>query len=115
MLQSAIFFKAVSVNVNLFVAILFRYRVWPQHLASFIPCASISCFSLQNNLSEIQRTHPVMLRTLICLGSCLALQFKWEESQTIFEQVLSHYEAQKGKNSVDSLSVLMQISELLYR
>jgi hypothetical protein len=49
------------------------------------------------------------------LAMCLAAQFKWDESQTIFEKVLSHYDAQKGRNSADSLEVLLQISESFYR
>jgi hypothetical protein len=51
----------------------------------------------------------------MCLAMCLASQFKWDESRTIFEQVLSHYDAQKGRNSADYLAVLMQISEHFYR
>jgi hypothetical protein len=46
---------------------------------------------------------------------CLGAQFKWDESQTIFEQVLSHYDEQKGRNSADSLAALMQIAKYLYR
>jgi hypothetical protein len=49
------------------------------------------------------------------LGTCLAAQFKWDESQTIFEKVLSHYDSQKGRNSADSLAALMQISVEFYK
>ena len=82
------------------------------HQFRFGACFQLICF-LQNNSSR--RAHPVMFKTLMCLGTCLAAQFKWDESQTIFEQVLSHYDSQKGRNSADSLAVLMQISLQFYR
>jgi len=59
---------------------------------------------------------PVLIRTVkMCLGMCLAAQFQWDESQTIFEEVLSHNDERKGRNSADSLAISLQISEQVYR
>ncbi len=52
---------------------------------------------------------------MMCLGMCLAAQFQWDESQTIFEEVLSHNDELKGRNSADSLAISLQISEQAYR
>lgn len=69
----------------------------------------------QKNSSKYRRAHPVMFRALMCLAMCLASQFKWDESQTIFNQVLTNYDSQKGRSSAEYLNVFMQRAEYTYR